>query len=521
MLDTVIGTQPELGPAPPDGGYGWIILFGVTMIQITIPSILVTSGLLICHRLNDNTSVSLQDAHWMWLPTVYCAVWCLTNPWSVTLTSVVSGSCMGVTGIILVSSGLIAISLIQTTAKIIYILVGMLAGIGASMATIQSEYLLQKYFSSRLPIVHTLYQVGQAVGEMVMPVLIGSLLTKFGLSSTLLLQAGITLQALIGAVLFRKPEYMHTTQKSLVYTLLQNEDMEESGNNENTDPDANLEHVSNGVLPHKSPADTDDELLSDITSPDTSQNFNFHSSPAADSVPQPLFNNVELASTFQNTAFFIEDSDDDIDLYVQRGGFTNRTLPCSHELKVLSYPLFYCALILTAITKMSTMSFWILLPLLLKSRLENFQFNQAVTVLSVGGIANLCSAVGSHWLPAVSARHRKFMFIILSYIAAGGLYMLNSSFSWAEMVCAAVLIRLGTSGVTTLFQQVLEDTMGASEVIKIHTLLHTFTGLLIVLGMLMMSLNFTSPFNMLAGIQLGAGSLWCMQAIFNRLCNNR
>lgn len=34
MLDTVIGTQPELGPAPPDGGYGWIILLGVTIIQV-------------------------------------------------------------------------------------------------------------------------------------------------------------------------------------------------------------------------------------------------------------------------------------------------------------------------------------------------------------------------------------------------------------------------------------------------------------------------------------------------------
>ncbi|KAJ4437526.1 hypothetical protein ANN_17671 [Periplaneta americana] len=33
MLDTVIGSQPELGPAPPDGGYGWVILFGVLMIQ--------------------------------------------------------------------------------------------------------------------------------------------------------------------------------------------------------------------------------------------------------------------------------------------------------------------------------------------------------------------------------------------------------------------------------------------------------------------------------------------------------
>jgi hypothetical protein len=36
MLDNLIGSQPELGPAPPDGGYGWVILFGVIMIQVRI-----------------------------------------------------------------------------------------------------------------------------------------------------------------------------------------------------------------------------------------------------------------------------------------------------------------------------------------------------------------------------------------------------------------------------------------------------------------------------------------------------
>jgi hypothetical protein len=36
MLDNLIGSQPELGPAPPDGGYGWVILFGVMMIQVSI-----------------------------------------------------------------------------------------------------------------------------------------------------------------------------------------------------------------------------------------------------------------------------------------------------------------------------------------------------------------------------------------------------------------------------------------------------------------------------------------------------
>jgi hypothetical protein len=89
------------------------------------------------------------------------------------------------------------------------------------MATTQSDYLLKKYFGSRLPVVHTIYRLGQAVCEMVMPALIGSLLLKFGVYSTLLLQAGITLQALIGAVLFRKPKYVQATHSCMAYSLLQ------------------------------------------------------------------------------------------------------------------------------------------------------------------------------------------------------------------------------------------------------------------------------------------------------------
>jgi hypothetical protein len=163
-------------------------------------------------------------------------------------------------------------------------------------------------------------------------------------------------------------------------------------------------------------------LSSDRTAAHTSENFDLCSSPAVDNIPQPLFTDVELPGSYQNTAFFIEDSDDDTELYVQRGGFTKRTLPCSEEVKVLSYPLFYCGLILTAVTKLSVISFWTLLPLLLKSRLQDFQFYQAVLLISIGGAANFCSAVGSHWLPVISARQRKCIIIISSYIAAGGLY---------------------------------------------------------------------------------------------------
>jgi len=210
--------------------------------------------------------------------------------------------------------------------------------------------------------------------------------------------------------------------RTSVVSRFQNEDMEERRNSENIELETAHNTETNGILFHRSPEDISDvELSSDISPTDAQRNFNLHSSPHTDSIPQPLFTDVELFDCKQNTAFFIEDSEN-TDLYVQKGGFTKRTLPCSQELKVLTYPLFYCGLILTATTKMSLLSFWILLPLLLKSRLQDFQFYQAATLLSTGGFANFCSTVGSHWLPTVSPWHRKFVFIIMSYIAAGGLY---------------------------------------------------------------------------------------------------
>jgi hypothetical protein len=213
-----------------------------------------------------------------------------------------------------------------------------------------------------------------------------------------------------------------------VCTIFQNDDTEDRRYSEDTETDIvhdqkNSKNASNGNLSHRSPSDiSGNELFSDIIPADNSDNSNVCSSPAVDNIPQPLFTDVELSGSYQNTAFFIEDSDDDTVLYVQRGGFTKRTLPCSEEVKVLSYPLFYCGLILTAITKTSVLSFWILLPLLLKSRLQDFQFYQAALLISIGGVTNFCSAVGSHWLPIMSARQRKCIIIISSYIAAGGLY---------------------------------------------------------------------------------------------------
>jgi hypothetical protein len=48
-IDNVVASQPELGPSPPDGGYGWIILICAVIVQITLPSITIAYGILILY----------------------------------------------------------------------------------------------------------------------------------------------------------------------------------------------------------------------------------------------------------------------------------------------------------------------------------------------------------------------------------------------------------------------------------------------------------------------------------------
>ncbi|KAJ9582024.1 hypothetical protein L9F63_003607 [Diploptera punctata] len=234
--------------------------------------------------------------------------------------------------------------------------------------------------------------------------------------------------------------------------------------------------------------------------------------------PQPLFSEVDLTSSNQNVAVFIEDSDDDVDLFVQRGGYTNKSIPFTHEIKVLTYPSFYCGLLLITITKLSTLAFWILLPFLIVLRLNDHLLYKTVLLLSIGGLANMGSVIACHWLPKLTARNRKIVCITSSFIASGGLFLLSVSHSLINMTCACILLRLGTGGVTNAFRHVLKDAMGDSEVIKTQTLLHILNALLIMLGMLLISSEFETTFKILAGIYLCVGVLWGLQPIFNRLC---
>ena len=51
----------------------------VCVMQITIPSIVVTSGLFVYHLMNDTGSTAASTSQWMWLPAIFYAAWNLVG----------------------------------------------------------------------------------------------------------------------------------------------------------------------------------------------------------------------------------------------------------------------------------------------------------------------------------------------------------------------------------------------------------------------------------------------------------
>lgn len=52
-LDRVVASQPEIGPSPPDGGYGWLIVVSAIVYHITVPALLSLYGLIILKAIRE------------------------------------------------------------------------------------------------------------------------------------------------------------------------------------------------------------------------------------------------------------------------------------------------------------------------------------------------------------------------------------------------------------------------------------------------------------------------------------
>lgn len=152
-LDKVVASQPEIGPTPPDGGYGWLIVASAVIYHITVPGLLVMYGLIILKSTKDEDHgeeepMKIWDVDIALVPVLMIVIRLLFEPWCRTVVKVfnmprfmaLAGLCLTVAGVLLSSYSTNA----NTNDHIVNIFAGLFAGtyffICIAVHSISSDY---------------------------------------------------------------------------------------------------------------------------------------------------------------------------------------------------------------------------------------------------------------------------------------------------------------------------------------------------------------------------------------------
>lgn len=136
-LDRVVASQPEIGPTPPDGGYGWLIVFSAVIYHVTVPGLLTLYGIVILKAIkqddhDENEPMKIWDTDIALVPIIMIVMRLLLESWCRAVVKTfnmprfmaLSGLCLTVAGILLSSYS----TDVNSNDHIINVFSGMFAG---------------------------------------------------------------------------------------------------------------------------------------------------------------------------------------------------------------------------------------------------------------------------------------------------------------------------------------------------------------------------------------------------------
>lgn len=185
--------------APPEGGWGWMVVLGVHVIQI------LTAGEAAC------LGIILVE----WVEEFEASV--TATSWAVGLVPMLAGFLSPITNVLAdryghrlvccIGAALSSVaSLLSSYAQSLlhlYILFGGLMGVGLGFLYAPSIMVVGVYFKERFTLANSLALAGICIGQMVFPPLFTQLIAQYGWRGALLLMAAINMNMFAFACLFR------------------------------------------------------------------------------------------------------------------------------------------------------------------------------------------------------------------------------------------------------------------------------------------------------------------------------
>ncbi|CAG9813112.1 unnamed protein product [Phaedon cochleariae] len=233
VIDGVLSTQPELGPIIPDGGYGWLVFLATLFFQAVVPSLVASFGIFLVFSklpsLRKDIEPNLWDNKMLYTPLMFIASWTFFDPTTRILIShstwprlvATAGTCLTCAGLLILWMGM------ESDGSFMFVLAGLISGIGAAIQMPQCEILLGQYFRIKHNILVYISYGVMALGFIIVPIVIGHHILSTNLHNVLLWYQAIILQGLICNLTFRKPTYLKSKQTDQYKYITSNPDDEE------------------------------------------------------------------------------------------------------------------------------------------------------------------------------------------------------------------------------------------------------------------------------------------------------
>lgn len=192
---------------PPDGGWGWVVVFASFMVNLIADGITFSFGVIYVEFLNYFGEGKGKTA---WIGSLFMAMPLLSGPVASFLTDRYGCRKVTIAGSILACLGFV-ISAFSTSMEMLFLTFGVLAGFGLSLCYVAAVVIVAYYFDKRRSFATGLSVCGSGIGTFIFAPLTQFLIEQYGWRGTTLILAGLFLNMTVCGMLMRDLEW--TTHK--------------------------------------------------------------------------------------------------------------------------------------------------------------------------------------------------------------------------------------------------------------------------------------------------------------------
>ncbi|XP_075975046.1 monocarboxylate transporter 14 [Anticarsia gemmatalis] len=194
-------TEPEAAlVVPPDGGWGWMVVFASFMCNFMVDGIIMTSGGQLLTLIKDDFQIS--ESQVTLVNSLLAGFYLLAGPFVSALANKYGFRVVTIIGS-LISSSAFALSYLATSVEYLYMVYGVIGGIGLCMIYMPAVLTVGFYFEKWRALATGLALCGSGVGIFAMAPITSKLIHDYQWRMTMLIQAGMLLTCIVFGAMFR------------------------------------------------------------------------------------------------------------------------------------------------------------------------------------------------------------------------------------------------------------------------------------------------------------------------------